>query len=49
MRILNRAEIEEALTQVDLMAAIEAGFVAYSRGQAVVPPVGELLLEEPPG
>ena len=31
------------------MGEIEKGFVAYSRGNSVVPPVGELVFENPPG
>lgn len=31
------------------MQEIESGFAAYSEGRAVVPPVGELVLEDPPG
>ncbi len=41
--------IEEYLKTVDLIPLIEEGFIAYSSGQAVVPPVGELLFENPPG
>jgi ornithine cyclodeaminase len=37
------------LPTIDLMAEIEQGFVAYSHGLTVVPPVGELVLEDPPG
>ena len=33
----------------DLIPLIEQGFVAYSSGQVVVPPVVELLFEKPPG
>jgi ornithine cyclodeaminase len=47
--VLRRDEIESVLDGLDLVPAIEAGFVAYSRGRAVVPPVGELLFEEPRG
>ena len=47
--IFNRAQIEEALQRVDVTEAIEQGFVAYSQGKAVVPPVGELVFEDPPG
>lgn len=47
--ILNRAELETRLTGLDLLPAIRAAFVAYSRGEAVVPPVGELLFDKPPG
>lgn len=43
------AEIKKALASIDPLPLIEAGFVAYSRGQAVVPPVGELIFEDPPG
>lgn len=42
-------EIEAAIPGLDLITPIEAGFVAYARGQAVVPPVGELLFDDPPG
>jgi ornithine cyclodeaminase len=47
--IFDRAQIEDALQQVDVTMAIEHGFVAYSRGKVVVPPVGELVFEDPPG
>ncbi len=42
-------EIKKALASIDPLPLIEAGFVAYSRGQVVVPPVGELVFEDPPG
>jgi ornithine cyclodeaminase len=41
--------IQEYLKTVDLIPLIEKGFVAYSSGEAVVPPVGELIFENPPG
>jgi ornithine cyclodeaminase len=47
--IFNRAQIETALQRVDVTTAIEQGFVAYSQGRVVVPPVGELVFEDPPG
>ena len=47
--IFNRAQIEDALQNVDVTTAIEEGFVAYSQGKVVVPPVGELVFEDPPG
>jgi ornithine cyclodeaminase len=49
MKILTLDQIKSALPSVDLMAEIEEGFVAYSQGRAVVPPVGELVLRDPPG
>ncbi len=45
MRIVALAEIEEVLQGLDLVPAIERGFVAYSAGRATIPPVGELLLD----
>jgi ornithine cyclodeaminase len=47
--IFSRRQIEEALQRIDVTTAIEEGFVAYSRGEVVVPPVGELVFEDPPG
>lgn len=41
--------IKKALDRVDLITSIEDGFVAYSEGKAVVPPVGELIFDQPPG
>jgi ornithine cyclodeaminase len=49
MRIIDLETIRRVLPRIDLMPAIEAGFAAYSRDEAVVPPVGELLFEDPPG
>jgi ornithine cyclodeaminase/alanine dehydrogenase-like protein (mu-crystallin family) len=43
------AQIREALPGIDVVTAMEESFLAYSDGLAVVPPVGELLFEEPPG
>ena len=42
-------EILEAARTIDPLPLIEEGFVAYSQGRAVVPPVGELVFESPPG
>jgi ornithine cyclodeaminase len=47
--VFNRKQIEDSLQQVDVTTAIEDGFVAYSQGKVVVPPVGELVFEDPPG
>lgn len=42
-------EIKEALSGVDLAPFIEQGFIAYSNNEVVVPPVGELIFDDPPG
>ncbi len=49
MKILNLTQIKEALKGLDIIPAIEDGFVQYSQGNVVVPPVGELIFEDPPG
>jgi len=46
MKIIPLERIKEILPSLDLIPAIEAGFVAYSQEKAVVPPVGELLLDK---
>ena len=45
MKTITLEQIKKVLPALDLISAIEAGFAAYSAGRAVVPPVGELLLE----
>lgn len=35
--------------RLDLVAAMEHAFAAYSEGKAVIPPVGELQFTDPPG
>jgi len=47
--VVTLAEIREALAAIDPLPLIEAGFAAYSQGEVVVPPVGELVFEDPPG
>jgi ornithine cyclodeaminase len=49
MDIITLTQIQAALPKLDLLPALEQGFVAYSAGKAVVPPVGELILQDPPG
>ena len=49
MEIYSLDEIKSVLPQVDLMREIEKGFAAYSKGDVVVPPVGEMHFDSPPG
>ena len=46
MNIYTLDQIKSVLPELDLIPAIEEGFQRYSAQQAVVPPVGELLLEK---
>ena len=48
-KIFDLAAINSVLDDIDVVSFIEAGFVAYSHGEVVVPPVGEMLFEEPRG
>ncbi len=41
MAIADLDEIKAPLAGLELLAAIEAGFVAFSEGRANVPPVAE--------
>ncbi len=49
MRTYSLKEIKSALAGVDLIPLIEEGFIAYSEGRSLVPPVGELVFKDPPG
>ena len=49
MEVVSLDRIKSVLPKLDLIEEIEAGFVAYSEGMIVVPPVGELSFESPPG
>jgi ornithine cyclodeaminase len=42
-------QIKHAVAGMNFSAEIEQGFIAYSNGEVVVPPVGELIFEDPPG
>ena len=47
--IYTRAEIEALIRPTDVVSAMERAFVVYSQGRAVVPPVGRMEFEDPPG
>ena len=42
-------QIKQAVEKMNFSAEIEKGFVAYSNSEVVVPPVGEMIFEDPPG
>jgi ornithine cyclodeaminase len=46
MKIITLEQIKEILPSLDLIPMIEEGFRSYSAGDAVIPPVGEMLLEK---
>jgi ornithine cyclodeaminase len=47
--VLDLSEIQTLLDTSSLIDEIEKGFVLYSEGRVVVPPVGFLHFEDPPG
>ena len=49
MKILYEKEIRDILSKLDPAPIIREGFIAYSEGKCVVPPVGELCFKDPPG
>ena len=46
MLLITLEQIREVLPKLDLIPSMEEGFCAYSDGKAVVPPVGEMLMEK---
>jgi ornithine cyclodeaminase len=47
--VYTRRQIEQVIQPKQVIAAMERAFVAYSNGEAVIPPVGQLDFEDPPG
>ncbi|MGO3345899.1 MAG: ornithine cyclodeaminase family protein [Marinomonas sp.] len=43
------AHIKEVVSTLDIAEQLEQGFIAYSNRRVVVPPVGEMVFEHPPG
>src|ERR1700729_4519737 len=47
--VYSRRQIEKVIEPKEVIAAMERAFSAYSKGEAVIPPVGALEFEDPPG
>lgn len=48
--VITLDRISDALESIDLLEEMRSAFIAYSSGRAVIPPVGELIIDEsPPG
>ncbi|EPJ46096.1 MAG: hypothetical protein OFPII_22590 [Osedax symbiont Rs1] len=47
--IIKLEQIKASLANIDLTNAMQEAFIQYSNGNAIVPPVGELLFDEPKG
>ena len=48
-KIVDLQKIKDVLRSIDPIQEIEDGFITFSRGNVVVPPVGEMIFEDPPG
>lgn len=48
-KVLTWSEMAPLLLGTPIAPLMEPAFVAYSNGEAVIPPVGELVFENPPG
>jgi len=48
-KIVYLEEIKSILERIDPIKLIEEGFIAYSQGNVTVPPVGEMVFDDPPG
>ena len=46
---LNWDQIEPLIAKMDISDAMKKAFIEYSNGNAVIPPVGELIMHQPPG
>jgi len=47
--IIELEEIQSSLGKIDVISAMQEGFIQYSNGNTVVPPVAELLFDQPRG
>lgn len=48
-KIINLDQIKNVLKDLDPVQAVEEGFVTYSEGKVIVPPIGEMLFKNPSG
>ena len=46
---LNWKQIEPLIRKIDISDAMREAFIEYSKGNAVIPPVGELIMDQPRG
>ena len=47
--IMDWDEISSLLDEINVHEAMRKAFIEYSKGNSEIPPVGELLFEDPPG
>ena len=47
--VLNWEQISSLLDEIEIHQPMQQAFIEYSNGNAEIPPVGELLFDQPPG
>lgn len=47
--VINKEEILSLIKEIDVVSEMEKGFIEYSKGNCIVPPVGELLFPKENG
>ena len=47
--VLNWDQIEPLTSKMDINHEMRNAFIEYSNGNAIIPPVGELIMKQPPG
>ncbi len=47
-KILTLDQIKAILESIDVISEIENGFVAFTKGNAIIPPIGGIIFKEPP-
>lgn len=46
MEIISLEQILKTIPSIDLISEIEQGFIAYSEGRAIIPAIGEMILDK---
>ena len=47
--VMDWDEISSLLNEINIHEGMKKAFIEYSKGNSEIPPVGELLFEDPPG
>ena len=49
VKVIDLIEIKNVIGSIDVVSAMEYGFKLYSQGETIIPPVGELIFDNPKG
>ena len=48
-RIISWPDIRLALEEMDVIDVMREAFIAHANGEVIIPPVGEMTFDDPPG